>query len=63
MEYVNKIVDFGTYCKQCEHFGQINQNEENEVCEECLKTRANEHSKKPEFFIKGKTDERGSDNA
>ena len=52
MEYPNKIVDFHSYCKNCEYQDNI---EVDDPCDECLTASANEYSKKPIHF-KEKTD-------
>lgn len=44
MEYVEKIVKFGDYCKTCKFFETP---ENDEPCEECLSHTVREHSEKP----------------
>lgn len=44
MEYRNKEVRFDLYCDTCKHF---NRDESNDICEECVESPVNEHSRKP----------------
>lgn len=44
MEYRDKFVDFGKYCKTCEY---RDLDEWLDPCNECLDNPVNEHSKKP----------------
>lgn len=49
MEYVNKIVDFHKYCKDCEYYKN---KEYEDPCHDCLNNPTNVNSQKPVNFKK-----------
>ena len=49
MEYIDKIVDFEKYCKDCEY---KDTEDYKDPCHECLNNPSNEHSHKPINFKK-----------
>ena len=49
MEYLDKFVDFKTYCKSCKH---RDLEEWRDPCHECLDNPVNTHSKKPVNYEK-----------
>lgn len=55
MEVIDKIVDFGKYCKLCEH---EKLDEAKDPCYTCLNNPINVHSQKPINF-KEKTKKKG----
>lgn len=55
MEVIDKIVDFGKYCKLCEH---EKLDEAKDPCHTCLNNPTNVHSQKPINF-KEKTKKKG----